>query len=106
MSDFSQPSRLEQERRRFGQMLTILGMAALTVYVVPWPSWRGPPTASADVKAKGHALFVHEWTPHDPLAKGDGLGPVFNASSCVACHHQGGAGGAGPGSANVRAFAV
>ena len=32
---------------------------------------------------------------------GDGLGPVFNDSSCVACHNQGGAGGAGPSSKNV-----
>ena len=26
---------------------------------------------------------------------GDGIGPVFNAKSCVACHFQGGVGGAG-----------
>ena len=45
----------------------------------------------------GRALFEHEWVPHDPLApEGDGLGPVFNAASCVACHHQSGPGGGGP----------
>ncbi len=40
---------------------------------------------------------------------GDGLGPVFNDSSCVACHNQGGTGGAGPASKNVdilTAFSV
>ena len=37
----------------------------------------------------GRQLFEHEWTPADPLAeKGDGLGPVFNAKSCVECHFQ------------------
>ena len=106
MGDDSHPSRLEIERRRVGRLLAFLGVAVVTCYVVPWPSWRGAPSASAEAKAKGHELFVHEWTPHDPLAHGDGLGPVFNAASCVACHHQGGAGGAGPGSANVRAFAL
>jgi CxxC motif-containing protein (DUF1111 family) len=29
------------------------------------------------------------------LAHGDGLGPVFNARSCAACHFQGGVGGGG-----------
>ena len=57
--------------------------------------------------AEGRALFVHEWTAGDPLAgEGDGLGPVFNASSCVACHFQGGVGGAGPNERNVTAFEV
>ena len=32
---------------------------------------------------------------------GDGLGPVFNDSSCVACHNLGGHGGGGPASKNV-----
>ncbi|HEY3965193.1 MAG TPA: di-heme oxidoredictase family protein, partial [Planctomycetaceae bacterium] len=32
---------------------------------------------------------------------GDGLGPVFNDTSCVACHNQGGTGGGGPASKNV-----
>jgi CxxC motif-containing protein (DUF1111 family) len=41
----------------------------------------------------GRELFLHEWTPGDSLAaNGDGLGPVFNANSCVACHRQAGAG--------------
>jgi CxxC motif-containing protein (DUF1111 family) len=49
-------------------------------------------------------LFRHRWEPHDPLAKGDGLGPVFNARSCVECHSQGGVGGGGDNSHNVTAF--
>ena len=34
--------------------------------------------------------------------RGDGLGPVYNETSCVACHHQGGPGGAGPTSMNIE----
>jgi len=50
----------------------------------------------------GSELFSREWLPNDPRSHGgDGLGPMFNDSSCVACHNQGGVGGAGPASKNV-----
>ena len=53
----------------------------------------------------GRHLFLHEWTPNDPLAaRGDGLGPVFNANSCVACHQKGGIGGSGSLEHNVTVF--
>jgi CxxC motif-containing protein (DUF1111 family) len=53
----------------------------------------------------GRDLFLHEWTPGDPLAaSGDGLGPVFNANSCVACHRQAQPGGGGPVENNVTVF--
>jgi CxxC motif-containing protein (DUF1111 family) len=65
--------------------------------------WR--PKADVQASQTGRDLFLHEWTPGDPLAAGgDGLGPVFNASSCVACHHQGGAGGSGSLEHNVTVF--
>src|SRR5262245_59847015 len=52
--------------------------------------------------ALGKVLFEHEWTENDPLANGgDGLGPVFNAKSCVACHKKGGIGGADGNEHNV-----
>jgi len=55
----------------------------------------------------GKELFHHEWKPNDPLAsKGDGLGPVFNEASCVACHRLGGPGGGGPNQHNVVTFSV
>ena len=60
----------------------------------------------AERVAAGRVLFEHEWQPGDALAGGDGLGPVFNEKSCVACHFQGGTGGAGPNSNNVAAFEV
>ena len=50
----------------------------------------------------GQELFEHVWQPgHDAEAGGDGLGPLFNERSCIACHSQGGIGGAGPNKNNV-----
>jgi CxxC motif-containing protein (DUF1111 family) len=49
---------------------------------------------------RGRELFERVWTP-EKTAKGDGLGPLFNERSCVACHSLGGVGGAGPNSKNV-----
>jgi CxxC motif-containing protein (DUF1111 family) len=55
----------------------------------------------------GAELFQHKWTAHDPLAAGgDGLGPVFNANSCVFCHSKGGTGGGGDLDANVTTYGV
>ena len=46
--------------------------------------------------ARGQVLFEREWQPGDSRTHGgDGLGPVYNDSSCVACHNLGGTGGAG-----------
>ena len=45
---------------------------------------------------EAHELFVKIWEPMPHgLASGDGLGPLFNETSCVGCHHLGGTGGAG-----------
>lgn len=55
-----------------------------------------------DDVALGRELFLREWVPNDSRSHGgDGLGPVFNDSSCVACHNLGGVGGAGPANKNV-----
>ncbi|MCE9546319.1 MAG: hypothetical protein K8T25_12465 [Planctomycetia bacterium] len=44
----------------------------------------------------GKLLFTRDWQLNDPISgRGDGLGPMFNARSCVACHNQGGLGGGG-----------
>jgi CxxC motif-containing protein (DUF1111 family) len=57
--------------------------------------------------ARGKELFVRVWTPFDEKSpRGDGLGPLFNAESCVACHAQGGVGGAGPNEVNVQLLTV
>jgi CxxC motif-containing protein (DUF1111 family) len=84
--------------------LLILGPVAWRVL-----SWERsqPLTVDEQMARAGEALFNHEWLANDPLCpNGDGLGPVFNARSCVACHHQGGAGGGGGLEHNVTAFVV
>jgi CxxC motif-containing protein (DUF1111 family) len=56
---------------------------------------------------QGRMLFTHVWTANDPLcASGDGLGPVYNATSCLACHKQGGIGGGGGREHNVTMFTM
>ena len=63
----------------------------------------GPSRPSREQLKLGLDLFTHEWEPSDPLCHGgDGLGPVYNETSCVACHGQGGVGGAGPAGMNVE----
>ncbi|MBT4864388.1 MAG: hypothetical protein HON53_04600 [Planctomycetaceae bacterium] len=54
--------------------------------------------------AEGKMLFERDWSTAGPLkgARGDGLGPMYNDVSCVACHNLGGVGGAGPNKNNVN----
>jgi CxxC motif-containing protein (DUF1111 family) len=64
------------------------------------------PAANAKARAKvlalGQPLFTREWVPGDARSHGgDGLGPVYNERSCVACHHQGGTGGGGSPDKNI-----
>lgn len=55
----------------------------------------------------GHGLFVREWKVGDPLsAPGDGLGPMYNATSCAKCHRLGGVGGAGANEHNVDLLTI
>jgi hypothetical protein len=66
-----------------------------------------PTRPSREQLKLGLDLFTHEWQPHDPRCHGgDGLGPVYNATSCVACHGQGGPGGAGPARMNVEVLSA
>ena len=54
----------------------------------------------------GRQLFQRQWSPRLPSLGGDGLGPLFNARSCVACHHQGGVGGGGDSRFNAFALGI
>ena len=55
----------------------------------------------------GKELFIHEWIAGDRRSHGgDGLGPVYNAQSCAACHRLGGIGGAGTTETNVSLVTV
>jgi CxxC motif-containing protein (DUF1111 family) len=97
-------SPLKRVRRRVGA-----GMFSVVVVGTLWslspgvPVWHEP-SAPSELKQAGLELFRHEWQPNDPEALGDGLGPVYNDRSCVACHSQGGVGGAGDNSHNVTVF--
>ncbi len=86
-----------------------LALAAVPAWkAIEWAGsgWSGPKAVDPEAAAAGAVLFHREWTPGDPMAGGDGLGPVFNASSCVACHFQGGPGGGGPIDRNVTVFGL
>ena len=62
----------------------------------------GDPPAG-DVRSPGSELFARKWLPDDPRCHGgDGLGPVYNAASCLDCHYLGAPGGAGPADQNVE----
>jgi CxxC motif-containing protein (DUF1111 family) len=97
------------EPRRFRPAhLVALILIAPPIYKLAewaWPS-SGPKKADVRAVAAGRDLFNHDWTVNDPLSSGDGLGPVFNATSCVACHSQGGGGGGGPVEHNVTVYGL
>jgi CxxC motif-containing protein (DUF1111 family) len=66
-----------------------------------------PQVVVDELAQEGKILFIHEWEANDPLCSdGNGLGPVYNAKSCAACHHQGGIGGSGGVEHNVTTFLV
>ncbi len=66
-------------------------------------AWNGRVTP--EKVAAGKILFEHQWRIGDSLCGGgDGLGPVFNARSCAACHFQGGLGGSSGNEFNVTSF--
>ena len=55
---------------------------------------------------QGRQLFEKNWTHGNPAISSDGLGPLFNAKSCVACHNQGGVGGAGDSRFNAKTIGI
>lgn len=76
----------------------VTGIAAARGADREWPGAPDDPTISL-----GRRLFLRQWMPDDPRGRGgDGLGPVFNERSCVACHGFGGPGGAGTRGVNVE----
>jgi mono/diheme cytochrome c family protein len=95
---------LAQSRRRVGYGIAGFLVASVGLSMAPGLPVMRAPRARAEVRQAGQILFEHEWKPKDELAHGDGLGPVFNARSCVACHFQGGVGGGGGNDHNVVAF--
>jgi CxxC motif-containing protein (DUF1111 family) len=86
------------KRKQEGLAMRWLG-ALLVCGGMGLTSYAATPQGKID---EGRALFHREWARNDDRSHGgDGLGPVFNDTSCVACHNAGGSGGAGPSSKNV-----
>ncbi len=88
-----------------------LGIVAIVGLAAAWiggaAGARSGPEKEPDALAAGKELFTREWLQGDKRSfAGDGLGPVFNARSCVACHHQGGVGGAGTRETNATLISV
>jgi CxxC motif-containing protein (DUF1111 family) len=88
--------------------LAVVGVLVLSVAARMFALQRfSPAPVDAAMAKAGERLFHHEWEAGDPLSpNGDGLGPVFNARSCVACHNQEGAGGGGSRDHDVTSFSV
>lgn len=64
-----------------------------------------PPLAQrVEMEKSGRELFLRDWSKADAKVApgGDGLGPMYNDVSCVACHDLGGVGGGGDSFKNVR----
>lgn len=63
--------------------------------------------ASPETIAVGRQLFEQNWSQRNPALMGsDGLGPLFNGSSCATCHRQGGIGGAGEAEFNAKSISI
>ena len=86
-----------------GKLGVLLFVAAGTVVFCSEERSTGEESVEAVAGSiSGREIFMREWLPNDSRSHGgDGLGPVFNDSSCIACHNQGGPGGAGPAGKNV-----
>src|SRR6516164_11708213 len=91
-----------------------ISFAAIFASLVLVCAWTGSPTATEprqdnnkEVLEPGKELFTREWIAGDRRSHaGDGLGPVYNAQSCAACHRLGGIGGAGNNETNVSLVTV
>src|SRR5437899_1894920 len=85
-----------------------LAIAALTFGLLASSLAPGPAAEKdKDPFAEGKELFTREWLAGDRRSfAGDGLGPLYNARSCAACHHLGGIGGAGPKGTNATIASV
>jgi CxxC motif-containing protein (DUF1111 family) len=97
---------MSKSYRAWYLLAALLAIVPAGVRMFVWHRAR-PQAVDAEMARAGEVLFQHEWQANDPLAAGgDGLGPVFNATSCIACHNQAGPGGGGGLQHNVTTFTV
>jgi CxxC motif-containing protein (DUF1111 family) len=87
-------------------ILAIVALAPVGWRMLTWQRFKPVKVEPAMARA-GDELFHHVWKAGDSLSPdGDGLGPVFNEQSCVACHNLGGSGGGGALDKNVTTYSV
>ena len=83
-------------------LLGIVGLTGTGLIVTTKAPAADSKAGKVDSVALGREIFNREWLPGDGRSHGgDGLGPVYNDTSCVACHNSGGVGGGGPLSKNI-----
>jgi CxxC motif-containing protein (DUF1111 family) len=87
-------------------LAVVLALSPAGARWVVWQTARAR-AVDSDMARAGDVLFQRDWQVKDSMCpEGDGLGPVYNATSCVACHNQGGPGGGGGLEHNVTTFTV
>ncbi|MCC9603915.1 hypothetical protein LOC67_25465 [Stieleria sp. JC731] len=84
---------------------TLIGFVAPKALGVS-PAAVGKAVVNPATISQGKQLFEHQWTSRNPRLGSDGLGPLFNATSCVGCHNQGGAGGGGEAKFNAKTIGI
>lgn len=96
----------ERHVRKLGKRLS-WGAVLLSSFVAPSLARSDESPALRKQIAAGEELFLRDWTVGDKRSiAGDGLGPMYNAASCVECHRLGGAGGGGTNEENVDLLTV
>lgn len=79
-----------------------LFLLGFTSVLTTGPAWADEVPDKDKAIALGRELFARDWVAGDARSHGgDGLGPVYNERSCVACHHLGGTGGAATADKNI-----
>lgn len=87
--------------------LRLKSVSVVLIGLISLPSLlSGQSSQKTLLSSTGKELFERKWEPGDQLARGDGLGPLFNARSCVECHFLGGVGGGGTNDTNLQLIAV
>ena len=66
-------------------LILLVALAPAALRMLAWRN-AAPPEVDLEMAREGRVLFNHDWRPKDPLCpEGDGLGPLYNATSCAAC---------------------
>jgi CxxC motif-containing protein (DUF1111 family) len=93
--------------RRTSLVATFAGFVQVVAWTGTLAATEPGPDNDKEALSRGRELFTREWVAGDRRSHaGDGLGPVYNAQSCAACHRQGGIGGAGNNEKNVSLVTV